>query len=172
MPVAVTLRLDDAAAARIESLRLAARDPADPPHHGYPAHLTLAVLADDALPAVEATLPRIIAPWRRLPLTIAGLGVFPMPTPVLWAAPVVTPPLLAAQEALCTALAGFALDPHYRPGDWVPHVTLQQGGSSSATAALGRASSVWDGPISGWLDRVELVSFHPVRVVGSHGLRG
>ncbi len=170
MPIAVTLRLDDEAAERIDALRRAARDPADAPHHGYPAHLTLAVLADAVLPAVEAALPRAIADWRRLPVSIAGLGLFPSPLPVLWAAPAATATLFAWQEAVCMALDGLPLDPHYRRGAWVPHVTLREGGAAPMTEALGRAWSAWDGPISAWLDRVELVAFHPVRVIRSHGL--
>jgi 2'-5' RNA ligase len=165
VPLAVTLRVDDRAAERLEALRLAARDATDPPHHGYPPHLTLAVVPEDTVAAAEATLRRLSDGWDRLPLRIAGLGAFPAPVPVLWAAPVVTAELLARQEALCNALAGVPIDPHYRPGAWVPHVTLRQGGTAPMAEALDRVLSLWDDPIAGWLDRVELVAFPPVRVL-------
>jgi len=172
MPLALTLRLDDATAARLDALRLAARDPGDPPHHGYPAHLTLAVLPDGLVAEAEAALQRATAGWQPMPLRIEGLAVFPGPMSVLWAAPVVTSELLRCQAALCTALAGLPLDPHYLPCAWVPHVTLREGGTAPVAEALGRALTLWDGPIAGRLDRVELVNFHPAQVLRSRRLGG
>jgi 2'-5' RNA ligase len=166
VPLAVTLRVDDRAAERLDALRLAARDATDPPHHGYPPHLTLAVVPEDTVAAAEAALRRLSDGWDRLPLRIAGLGAFPAPVPVLWAAPVVTAELLARQEALCNALAGVPIDPHYRPGAWVPHVTLGEGRD------LGDASLARHGPIEARLERVELVAFPPPAVLRTEMLAG
>ena len=175
MPYAVTLRLDAAAAARVEAMRRALAVQTgddDALRLGYAPHVTLAVLPDSA-PAgtVEDTVFRVAGDWDALPLVLAGLGVFPGAPPVIWAAPVVTERLLARHGALHAALALFPVHPHYRPGAWVPHVTLSQQGRSSAGQAIESAASAWNGPIEGRLDRLDLVEFLPVNVLRSAGLR-
>ncbi|WP_426956455.1 2'-5' RNA ligase family protein [Muricoccus radiodurans] len=120
--------------------------------------------AGGAIPGCELKI-KLLAPWEALPLLIAGLGVFPGGPPVVWAAPAVTVRLLSLHDSLCTALAPFPVHPHYRPGSWVPHVTLSQAGVTTAARAVEIAMSAWDGPIEGRLDRVELVRFRPVSVL-------
>ena len=174
MPYAVVLCLDDDASARVERLWRALAEQAgddDALRLGYPPHLTLAVL-DEAAPAdrVEEAAFRLARGWDALPVTLAGLGVFPGSPPVVWAAPVVTERLLARHAALQAALAPLPVHPHYRPGAWVPHVTLSQQGQSTAGRAVEVAASVWDGPIGGRLDRIDLVRFHPVMVLRGEAL--
>jgi hypothetical protein len=79
--------------------------------------------------------------------------------------PVTTAALLARQAGLVAAVPDAAPHAHFVPGHWVPHVTLGR------TGATGRAMKVlaprWPGPLSGRLDRLELVRFRPVAVLRS-----
>jgi 2'-5' RNA ligase len=171
MPYAVTLRLDPAAAARVERMWHALADLTgedDALRLGYPPHLTLAVLPDTVpAPSVEAAVLRMAAAWDVLPVTLAGLAVFPGTPPVLWAAPVPSTSLLARHGMLHAALAPLPVHPHYRPGGWVPHVTLAAEGRSPAATMLNAALSAWEAPIEGYLGRIEFVRFRPVVVL--HG---
>jgi 2'-5' RNA ligase len=167
MPLAVTLRLDDAAAAPILAMwRALAEGGVDDGclRLGYPPHVTLAVWPEEApVEPLAAAVGRFGAEWGALPVALAGFGVFPGAPAVVWAAPVATETLLERQAALVAAVPGTPCHPHYRPGHWVPHVTLGQ------TDALGRAmealAPLWRGPLPGRLDRLELVRFRPVEVL-------
>lgn len=89
---------------------------------------------------------------------------------MLWVAPVVTAALLGHHARLHAALSGLAGHPHYRPGAWVPHVTLSGDGSLSPAAALGALLPRWTGPLDGKADAVELVRLHPVEVLWRRAL--
>jgi hypothetical protein len=82
----------------------------------------------------------------------------------------------AAAAAACEpeALADQPCDPHYRPGAWVPHVTLAKGGGAGAPGWMGRALEVL-APLCpalrpGRAERLDLVHFRPVTVLQSHPL--
>jgi hypothetical protein len=60
--------------------------------------------------------------------------------------------------------------PHYSPGSWIPHVTLSQQRRTTAAQAIEIVSSAWQGPITGRVERLELVWFHPATVLRSHFL--
>lgn len=96
-------------------------------HRLHPPHVSL-VVADD-LP-VEATLDALHAlgplPSEPLPLVAPSAGVFP--PGVLFLGAVNRPALLAHHERVDAAVAPLATrpQPSYRPGSWVPHVTLSQ----------------------------------------------
>lgn len=173
MPHAVTLPLDAAAAERIRCLWRALAGQAgsdDALRLGYPPHLTLAVLPDEApVAAIEAAVSRAVEGWTALSTVLAGFGVFPGTPAVVWAAPVVTEALLARHAALCAAVAPLGLHPHYRPGQWVPHVTLSQAAAAPARA-IEVVAARWEGPIPVRLGRVELVRFPPVTILRGHAL--
>jgi 2'-5' RNA ligase len=171
----VTLRLDDSAAASVERIWRVLADHTgdnDVLRLGYAPHITLAVLPDVVSAEVieEVTFP-VASTWDAIPIVLAGLGVFPGTPPVVWAAPIVTESLLARHDALLAALAPFRVHPHYLPGAWVPHVTLSQQGLSPAGRAIDVAASVWEGPINGQLDRIDLVKFHPAYVLRTQALQ-
>jgi 2'-5' RNA ligase len=174
MPYAVTLPLDGAAAAHIRRMWCALAEQAgadDAIRLGYVPHVTLAVLPNEApISEVEEAVFRVVAGWATLSVVLAGFGVFPSAPPVVWAVPIVTAGLLARHASLCADLACFGIHPHYRPGHWVPHVTLSQEGPSSARA-IEVVTSTWDGPIGARLERVELVRFLPVEVLRSQPLK-
>lgn len=174
MPLAVTLCLDSASAARVEEWWevLAARNiDADRKGLGYAPHVTLGIYPDDTeADQVAAALPRIAPIWSPLPVALAGFGVFPGDNSVLWAAPVATAELLDLHRALQAALPDLPVHPHYRAGSWMPHVTLS-GGLRDPGRALAALTPLWS-PVSGFLSRVELVRFRPVKVLASHILTG
>lgn len=175
MPHALTLRLDEDAAARVARLWRAIKAQTgddDALRLGYGPHITLAVLPDgiDAAAVAEAGFAAARG-WDALPVTLAGLGVFPGGPAVVWAAPVVTGALLARHAALHAALAPFPAHAHYRPGAWVPHVTLSKDGHAPAAHIIEAATGAWDGPITGRLNRLELVRFRPVEILRSTALQ-
>jgi 2'-5' RNA ligase len=173
MPYAVTLGLDPVAAAAVSGLlvRLADAGVADDILRlGYAPHVTLAVYPEAVgAAALRAAIDGLS--WAAVPVSFPALGVFPGPPWVLWLAPVVTARLLQMQaELLATAPA---VEPHYRPGAWMPHLTLTE--ELADGAAAGRALAVlaeeWQ-PVAGVLERVELVHFRPVEVLASRRLPG
>ena len=169
MPYAITLRLDDSAATLIEALQGALRDGVA--EHAYPPHLTLAVCPDEAAEdALRATLADVARHWGALPIRLAGIGLFPGDPTVIWAAPVVTEDLLRRHASLHAALPASLRHPHYRPGAWMPHVTLRQGGGLPTDRMMARLLPLWRGPIAGVADRVELVRFAPPTVLWSRQL--
>lgn len=172
MPYAVTLRLDAASAAPVEAMWRARAEAGlddDCLCPGYPPHVTLALYPDDApVPQLETTVRLLAEGWDALPVELAGFGVFPGPEPVLWLAPVATAELLARQTALVAALHGLRCDSHYRPGHWVPHVTLGRVGA--VARALEPVAPLWPGTITGRLERLDLVHFRPVTVLRSLAL--
>ncbi len=173
MPLAMTLRLDDAAAASVVAMwRALAESGVDDDclRLGYPPHVTLAVWPDEAsVGALAAAAERFGAEWGALPVALAGFGVFPGAPAAVWAVPVVTETLLARQAALVEAVPGAPCHEHYRPGRWVPHVTLGQ------TDAPGRALEVlaplWRGARTGRLHALDLVRFRPVVLLRNLPLR-
>ena len=53
----------------------------------------------------------------------------------------------------------------------MPHVTLSKKGQPSAARAVEIVASVWEGPVSARLERIELVRFRPVQVLRSEALK-
>jgi 2'-5' RNA ligase len=154
--LALVLRLDEAAAARV---RAAAGDlPGGPPP--WPPHLTLALLDPAAPePPLRDLAIRLAAAWAPLTVTLASLGVFPGPW--LFLAPVPGEALLERHRALLAALPpdlAPRLHPHSRRGCWVPHVTL--GATAAVPGGLLRAL-----PLTATLDRIELIRFPPPRAL-------
>lgn len=180
MPYAIVLRLDDATAARVEAMwRALARAGVDSDMLDlrYPAHVTLAI-HDEAAPhtLLSAAVDRMARDWRALPVDFAGFGIFPADRvagergrgSVLYLAPVVTPALLARQAAVRSALAMLPCHPHCLPGAWVPHVTLSTT-LPAMDAALAAVQPLWR-PMTGFLNRLDLVHYRPVTVLRSHAL--
>jgi len=174
MPLAVTLRFDAATAPVIaamwQSLAAAGID-RDRHDLGYAPHITLAVYSDDSPTAVlRDAVEHASHAWGPLPVTLAGFGIFPGSTAILWAAPVFTLALRTRHAEMLAALPGLTAHADYRPDVWVPHVTLS-GGLADPAAALALLLPLWR-PVSGRLDRVDLVRFRSVEVLYSRHLPG
>ena len=170
MPYAVTLPLDDTAASHVERMwRVLADETGDDAVRlDYVPHVTLAILPDPApREAIEEATFKVVERWGALSTALTGVGVFPGAPPVIWMVPVVTESLLARHASLHEVLAPFFVHPHYRPGAWVPHVTLSEQGPSPVGQVVELVASVWEGPINVCLERVELVRFKPVEVLRS-----
>jgi 2'-5' RNA ligase len=172
VPFAITLRLDTEAAASVAAMWeiLASRGISDDSIQlAYPPHLTLATFPDNAdAPRLLAAARGHAARWRALPVSLASLGVFPGTPATLFLAPIATPELLKRHAELLRSLRGEPIDPYYRTGHWVPHVTLASDliDPAAALAATGPPRL----PISGVLGTVAVVRFRPVEVLASHGL--
>jgi 2'-5' RNA ligase len=128
MSLAVCLLIDDPADAAIRELwrRLeAAGVPSLATHtHGrHVPHLTLAALRTFSIPDVQRALAGLEAAEPRV-LHLDALGAFRRSR--CWLAPAASADLVARQEAVVEAAAGTGaeLHRHYRPGVWVPHLTL------------------------------------------------
>jgi 2'-5' RNA ligase len=125
MPLAITLRMDADSGATVAALiaRLAtagiARDQVD---LGYPPHMTLAVWRDDNPAATRPSLTVLAANTPAITCMLAAVAVFPGPPAVMWLAPSGSVALLGLHDRVANAAP--ATDLHYRPGNWVPHVTL------------------------------------------------
>ena len=172
MAYAITLRLDADAAASVVAMwrALASRGVSDEALRlSYPPHLTLAVLPDAADPdRLRDATRQCAAGWRGLKISLASLGVFPGSPATLFLAPVVTHELLERHASLLTALAGEPVDPHYRIGHFVPHVTLA--GDLADPAAAIAVLDPFRLPLAAVLDAADVVRFRPVRVLTSHRL--
>lgn len=167
MPYAVHLDLDAEAQARLAPLQAVFESDAateTPRRLGAPLHLSLAVY--DALPA-EPLAPRLAAfaqGLAPLPLALAQLGLFPGERPVAFLGPLVDEPLLALHRRFHERFADLAAAcwPHYRPGQWVPHVTIAMGGDAASLATgLAAIARGWT-PEPARLDAIGLIRFRPV----------
>jgi 2'-5' RNA ligase len=148
MPLAIVLRLDDAAAAAVRAV--AWRLWPDAPAPNYPPHVTLVRAEDaDAAPRLLAAMRTV--PAAPLPIRLGSVRHFAGPPPVCWLAPAPDAALAACHAALVAALAGVALHPHSQAPAWTPHVTLFTGQAQDGPVA----------PIEGRLVAAELVRFPP-----------
>lgn len=173
MPYAVTLRLDDAAAATIDAhwRRLAdARVSDSMVALGYRPHLTLAIAQDIDPAAAIPVLKRLAETETALDVPFVGIGAFLAPARVLWAAPRVDRALLDLHAAMHGALA-WPAHPHYDPGHWVPHCTLAEDLDPTALARGAQLAAEHWQPTTALLDRIDLVRFRPVEILWQQPLR-
>ena len=173
MPFAITLRFDAQTESVIEDMwqSLAAAAIVHGQQLDYGAHITLAIYPDDSpVDVLKKALESAAKPWRALPITLAGFGIFPGPSAILWAAPVVTPSLLDWHAAIQGALPALTPHPYYRSSAWMPHVTLSTG-LQNPGEALAVLLPLWR-PVAGHLIQVDLVGFGPIQVLHSLSLPG
>jgi 2'-5' RNA ligase len=171
MPFAITLRLDDAAADRVSDLWhiLAAQGLShDAIRLGYPAHLTLAICPDDVPGSLLEDAIEALGELQAMPLTLSSLGIFVGQPAVVFLAPIVTVDLLSLHGKLLDALGDLPIQSHYRRTNWVPHVTLAKDIQAPETAIAAFHSVTM--PITGILEKIEVIHFRPVRVLHSHKL--
>ncbi len=174
MPLAITALLDPQSETALEALcrQLAERCLAA----GAPAevrpHLTVAI--SPALDAGELREP--LASWcgARGPVAVrlSSVGTFPGAEGVVFLAPVVTAELLVFHGELHALLAALGVTSvaAYRPGLWVPHITLATG---VPDAMLGEALRLArQAPVfrNVSLVRVALAEFPPLRGIVSYPL--
>lgn len=92
-------------------------------HGRHVPHLTLASLTAYDLGAVRTALTALPA-GQPLATRLDALGMFPRSR--VWLAPAVTTTLLERQRSVVEAAesTGAAVHLRYRPGEWLPHLTL------------------------------------------------
>ena len=127
MVAALELYFDQAATARIRMLWDAMEDAGIPSlrdltHGRHRPHLSLV-----AAPTFDADPVRLALDTFdvALPMSVKLVHIGIFPGRVLWLGPAPTHDLLDHQAEAYARLnaAGLVLDPYYRPGEWVPHVT-------------------------------------------------
>ncbi len=127
MPYAIAALFDAASEAGLQNLRaqLAEYAGSDAAAVARP-HLTFAIVNQLDPQALEPMLRKFCQATPPLPLNLAAVGAFPTREGVVYLAPVVTRPMLAAHANLCRLLdeAGAPPVPYYRPESWVPHCTV------------------------------------------------
>ncbi|HET8959479.1 2'-5' RNA ligase family protein [Nocardioides sp.] len=128
MSLAVCLLIDDPADAAIRQLWRRLEEVGVPSlathtHGRHVPHLTLAALRTYRVPAVQRALAELPVAEPAV-LHLDALGAFRRSR--CWLAPAASGALVSRQEATVAAALGTGaeLHRHYRPGVWVPHLTL------------------------------------------------
>lgn len=159
MAVAVCMRFDGQMTALVEQLWRALGS--DLLELGYPPHLTLVVVSDEAdAGGLHRALPQIAGQVPGL-IEIGDVRVFP-DTDVVYLE--CRSDLRALHRLVADLVPVGAIHEHYRPETWVPHVTLQtKGDPASAMAVAGAGWRACDAvPVA-----LDLVTFPPVAVLAS-----
>lgn len=135
---------------------------------GYPPHVTLLVADDeDAEDAMRRALR--CGKDRSLSITLGGVNRFEG-TQVVWLSSDGGEALALLHADLAAQIPLGAIRPHYRPGQWTPHMTLQTQGDAHAAMELVRP--LWHQPMTLRATRLELARFLPVEVLESVALVG
>jgi 2'-5' RNA ligase len=127
-------------------------------HGRHVPHLTLASLTAYDLDAVRSALTGMPT-GEPLTVRIDALGMFRRSR--VWLAPAATTPLLERQRAVveATGATGAELHRHYRPGEWLPHLTLAPRLSlADLSAVAGKVNDVL--PLTAELTRMAMVQTH------------
>jgi 2'-5' RNA ligase len=130
-------------------------------------HISLAVNEDLPVEPFVAELEQFAAGVSPIVVQLAHLGVFPGVPSVLFLGPVMTKELFALHHRFHSAFASFAgaCGGHYRPGRWVPHVTLAMNAEpASLREAIAETMEHWK-PASARFDAIRLIRFPPVETI-------
>lgn len=168
MPCGAILYFDDETDAAIRGLWQVIEDSGqmcNMPGLNYPPHMTLVVCDDMEFHQVRERMKRFVAEHPPRPVKFHGLGVFDIYETVVTLE--ATPDLgllelhASFEETVRPYLTGER--EFSRPGLWVPHVTLNQGFSRSATGAVIDSLMRARLPQYGLLREIVLVDFAPGR---------
>jgi 2'-5' RNA ligase len=130
-------------------------------------HVSLAVYEDLPAQRFATDLARFAEAVQPITVRLANIGIFAGARSVLFLSPVVTEQLLALHHRFHDAFGAFAGScwEHYRPGRWVPHVTLAMNAASpSLQKAVTEVTTRWK-PLEIQLDAIRLVRFRPVHTI-------
>lgn len=91
-----------------------------------PPHMTLMMAEDAPTDHLRVALEPLAASLNPTRVEFLSLGIFHAKYGVIYLAPVVNTALLNLHSAFWKVAAPLSIHPgeHYRPGIWVPHVTL------------------------------------------------
>ena len=126
-------------------------------------HVSLGVYDELPIDLVVPKLARFAERLTSLNLRLANVGIFP--GDVIFFGPVVTEGLLELHRRFHAAFAHFSelCWAHYRPGVWVPHVTVAMN-VKNISIAVEEVMRDWQ-PVSAKLDVLRLIEFRPVRTL-------
>jgi 2'-5' RNA ligase len=170
VPFAVELDIDGVAASKIGTLaeRLERIPDLDSVRKsGDVHHLSLAVYEDLPADRFVAHLIEFSAGVQPIVLQLANIGIFSGARSVLFLGPVVTQELLAFHRRFHDAFSEFVEScwEYYRPGHWVPHVTLAMNIEAAALErAVAETREHWK-PAKIKLGAVKLIHFPPFRTI-------
>lgn len=173
MGFAVTLALDEAAAAEVRGLWFALADlgimsMAAP---GADPHVSLVLWDSIDRSAIERGLAAVAAETGPLDIVLAGVATFGTSVAYLELAPAPALRELHARLHERWARLGTGPSPHYAPGAWVPHCTLAED-LGPATARLALQTAAARVPLRARLESIALVEFPPVQRLFSARLTG
>lgn len=127
MPFAVIIKCTNDSARHIETLwsRMSLfENTSSMSAMNYPPHLTFAIYDDIDPKKLSDGLHHVFDKQAPLRLAFERLRYFETPRLVPWAAPTDTGALQTLHQALHNHMDPSLCREHYRPGTWVPHVTL------------------------------------------------
>lgn len=166
MALAVELYFDSRTQQKVEALREKIRGAgieASPLLAGSRPHISLALVDTEDDSRLTELVSQFAEATERCPVALVSLASFSGSKGILYLAPVPTARLLDLHAHLYEQLeaVGYASDPLYVPGSWVPHCTLEMGLSGSQLA--GAFDTSWDGfsPVKGHLTAAGVVSYPP-----------
>ena len=171
MALAISLVFDAETTGRVETLWQALADAGisrDMLDLGYPPHVTLVVVDDDTMePRMRGALAAASGA-NALDIRLGPVRRFDG-TDITWLAANGGADLLVLHKVVADAAGIEAIRPYYRPGQWVPHMTLQTVGDAGAGREL--LDGLWREEWSGVTTRLELARFLPGVVLAGHDLR-
>ena len=166
MPCGAILYFDDETDAAIRGLWQAIDDAGLPSTSlglNYPPHMTLMVCDDLDLDGLRRTLPQFIAVHTPLLVRFAGLGVFPGKEVTIYQSLTWNRELLDLHARFWQVADPYVQqsDEHYRPGAWVPHVTLDYALAPDQVGGVVETLLQNSLPSYGLLRELVLVDFQP-----------
>jgi len=132
---------------------------------GYPPHLTLAIYDTDDVSeeARKNALAHAAAEEAELRLRFDRIGVFDGPPVVVWADPEPKEPLMRMHHAIHAVIDSSLCRPYYRPGAWVPHLTLGMAVPVERRDAAMAFAHNFRG-VEAIFDVIDCVTFPPLRI--------
>jgi len=173
---AIELYLDEEAESRVLAFRdMIYRDGVKPVQGlmNDKPHVSLAVFPKvDGGNLLDVTA-EFAATLTRFNFRLGAVGTFPTSDNVLFLYPVPSPRLLEVHAELHARLfyAGMESSSYYRPGNWVPHLTLE---FNIAREELCQSVGIFKEnftPITGEFTQLGVVRFRPIEYLGSYDLR-
>lgn len=131
---------------------------------GFRPHLTLTGFEDPPTNYFIDSLKRFAIETPPIPISLAAVGAFPTDDGVVYLAPVVTNDLLALHQNFYRILdnSGIKGNPHFTPGNWIPHCSIAYGLNPKDTGYAIEIILDEELPISGELITMGLTKFLPI----------
>jgi 2'-5' RNA ligase len=134
---------------------------------GIRPHITLAIYRDIDHNACQTLLSSLIQDLEPLQLNFSYLGIFTVPSPVVFLAPTVDQQLIDLHRKVNVLLhqVGEEPVPFYLPGQWVPHCTLAV---EFEPDRINRVVEIARGmllPIAAWATELCLIEYPPAQHV-------